>query len=107
MDEISYYKKIIKVLQEELSTIARRDSNNDLHNQSKISLREEDWVFGSVKGKVNYDVLNRNLIQIIPTSVNIYDGVHNLKEEDELTNLEKRELGISNTMKYTLKNDKG
>jgi hypothetical protein len=105
-DEILSYKEIIKALQEEPGVNVRPEQSKDLRNQSKTTLMEEDWILGTTKGKRNHDARNRNLIQIIPTNPNKYELLQNLKDDDKLTNLEKRELGVRNTMKYTLKKDR-
>jgi hypothetical protein len=84
-DEILSYKEIIRVLQEELNANVRSEPKNELCKQSATSFMEEDWVLGSAKSNRKRDVLNRNLIQIIPTSPNKYDLLHNLKEDDLLT----------------------
>ena len=78
----------------------RSEQSNDLRNQSKTTLME-DLVLGTAKGRRNHDAMNRNLIQIIPTNLSKYEILHNLKEDDKLTNLGKREIGVRNTMKHT------
>jgi hypothetical protein len=67
---------------------------------------KEDWVLGSAKRNREHDVPKRNLIQIIPTSANKYDPLHNLKDDDELMDLGKKEPRVSNTMKDTLKQER-
>jgi hypothetical protein len=78
-DEIISYKEIIKMLEEELSVNVRPELSNDLRNHSKTTVMKEDWVLQTAKSKRNHDAMNRNLIQIIPTSITKCDLLHNLK----------------------------
>jgi hypothetical protein len=64
------------------------EQSNCFGEQIKAPYMEEDWVLVAAKNNKNnrkFDDLNRNLIQIIPTAVNKYDLLHNLKEEDKCT----------------------
>jgi hypothetical protein len=110
--EILSYTEIIKLLQAELSGNVRLNNwcepeqNNSYCEQVKTSLMGEDWELVTVKKKRNLDVLNRNLIQIIPTNMNKLDLKHNLKYYEERANMGIKELGMRNKMNHTLIKEK-
>ncbi|PNF31041.1 hypothetical protein B7P43_G17824 [Cryptotermes secundus] len=82
------------------------ERNNNYCDQAETLLMEEDWELVIDKKKRNLDVLNRNLIQIIPTKVNKPDSKHNLKDYEKRTNMRTKELGAKNGMNHTLTKEK-
>jgi 50S ribosomal subunit-associated GTPase HflX len=72
------------------------EQSNYFGEQIKAPYMEEDWVLVAAKNNRKFDNLNRNLIQIISTEVNNYDLLHNLKEEEKLTNTVMMDLRIRN-----------
>jgi 50S ribosomal subunit-associated GTPase HflX len=105
-DEILFYKEIIKVLQAELSEkvlynkLGDSEQVNNLGEQIKAPFMEKDWVLVAAKNNKKLDDLNRNLIQILPTAVNSYDLLHNLKEEEKSTNTVMEDLRTRNISNY-------
>jgi hypothetical protein len=102
-EEVLSHKEIIKVLLAEesekvqYSKIVDHELSNYIGEQSMAPRMDEDWVLVFPKNNRKLKDLNSNLIQIIPSSENYYDLLHNLKEEEEVTNKITKDFSSRNT----------
>jgi hypothetical protein len=99
------------VLQAELSDNVRLkdqselDVHNYYRNQAKASLVYDDRETVIDKKERNSDVINRNLLHIIPTNVNKRNSKQNLND-DEWFNMSRKETEVKNIMNHTLIKEK-
>jgi hypothetical protein len=82
------------------------DMHNNYCNQAKASLLYEDQETVINKKERNSDVINRNLIHIIPTNVNKLNSKHNLNDDEEWFYMRRKETEVKNIMNHTLIKEK-
>jgi hypothetical protein len=106
-DEILSYKEIINILQAELSErvlcnkLGDPEQSSYFGEQIKAPYMEEDWILVAAKNNIKRNYLNRNQIQIIPTAVNNYDLLHDLKDEEKSTNTVMKDVRTQNISNYS------